>query len=139
VVLGASLALPNTRVIGIDVDGEPEQVRRRVANCLKEGAALADLPSVGDDKIEIVPRPAGSRYGVPDAPTVEAMRLAASLEGLVLDPVYSAKAMAGLIDLIKAGRWQAEEQIVFLHSGGTPALFAYADKLDLRSESAEQG
>ena len=139
-VLGASLALPGTRVIGIDVDGEPEQVRRRVANCLKEGAALAGLP-FADDRIEIVPRPAGSRYGALDAATVEAMRLVASLEGLVLDPVYSAKAMAGLIDLIKAGRWQADEEIVFLHSGGTPALFAYADMLDLGlpKKSAEQG
>jgi L-cysteate sulfo-lyase len=138
-VLGASLALPGTRVIGIDVDGEPEQVRRRVAACLKEGAALAGLPFAGDS-IEIVPRPAGSRYGALDKATLEAMQLAASLEGLVLDPVYSAKAMAGLIDLIKAARWRADEQIVFLHSGGAPALFAYADMLDLGSpkKSAEQ-
>jgi L-cysteate sulfo-lyase len=137
-VLGASLALPATRVIGIDVDGEPEAVRRRVSGCLKEGAALAGL-RFADDKIEIVPRPAGAHYGALDKATVDAMRLVASLEGLVLDPVYSAKAMAGLIDLIKAGRWKVDEQIIFLHSGGTPALFAYADKLDLHSESAKQG
>jgi L-cysteate sulfo-lyase len=141
-VLGASLALPDTRVIGIDVDGEPEQVRGRVAGCLKEGAGHAGLPFTDAD-IEIVPRPAGSRYGVPDAETMEAMRLTASLEGLILDPVYSAKAMAGLIGLVRSGRWKADEQIVFLHSGGTPALFAYADMLDLNSptskESAGQG
>ncbi|HXS07595.1 MAG TPA: D-cysteine desulfhydrase family protein [Rhizomicrobium sp.] len=139
-VLGATLALPNTRIIGIDVDGEPEPVRRRVAACLKDAAALAELP-YADDRIEIAPRSSGSRYGVLDIATLEAMRLAASLEGLVLDPVYSAKAMAGLIDLVRAGRWRADEQIVFLHSGGTPALFAYADMLDLPAsmESAGQG
>ena len=136
-MLGASLALPDTRVIGIDVDGEPAQVRRRVANCLKQGASLAGL-AFTDAGIEVVERPAGSRYGVPDAATVEAMRLSASLEGLILDPVYSAKAMAGLIDLIKAGRWRTDEQIVFLHSGGTPALFAYADMPEFQSSTSKQ-
>ncbi len=145
-VLGASLALPNTQVIGIDVDGEPGPVRQRVTGCLREAAALADLPFAeegpfAEDRVEIAPRPSASRYGVLDGATLEAMRLAASLEGLVLDPVYSAKAMAGLIDLVRAGRWRTDEQIVFLHSGGTPALFAYADMLDLPAsmESAEQG
>ena len=128
-VLGASLALPRTRVVGIDVDGEPEQVRQRVANCARRAAALFNLP-VPQDEIEIVPGPVGAGYGALDAATLEAMRLAGSLEGLVLDPVYTAKAMAGLIGLVRAGRWRAGEHVVFLHSGGTPALFAYRQSLE---------
>jgi 1-aminocyclopropane-1-carboxylate deaminase/D-cysteine desulfhydrase-like pyridoxal-dependent ACC family enzyme len=57
------------------------------------------------------------------------MRLAAQLEGLILDPVYTAKAMAGLMDLARQGRWHAGEDVVFLHTGGGPALFAYAEVL----------
>ena len=136
-LLGTSLALPETGVIGIDVDGEPESVRQRVASCLEEAATLAGLP-YASDRIEIVPRAVGSQYGAPDIATLEAMRLAASLEGLVLDPVYGAKAMAGLIELVKAGRWRVDEEIIFLHSGGTPALFAYADALDLPSSTSKQ-
>ena len=139
-VLGAWLALPDTRVVGIDVDGEPAPVRARVTDCLRQAAALAEL-SCPQDRIEIVPRPAAARYGTLDAATLEAMQLAASLEGLVLDPVYSAKAMAGLIDLVRAGRWRTDQHIVFLHGGGAPALFAYTDVLArlTSNESAGQG
>jgi len=56
---------------------------------------------------------------------LEALRLAARQEGLILDPVYTSKAMAGLIDMIRQGRWGAGEHVVFLHTGGLPALWAY--------------
>ena len=61
----------------------------------------------------------------------EAMRLLAGTEGIILDPVYSAKAMAGLIDHVRTGRIGKGQTVVFLHTGGTPALFAYAADLDL--------
>ena len=54
-----------------------------------------------------------------------AIRLAAQTEGLILDPVYTAKAMAGLIDLLAKGRFADARDVVFLHTGGSPALFAY--------------
>jgi 1-aminocyclopropane-1-carboxylate deaminase/D-cysteine desulfhydrase-like pyridoxal-dependent ACC family enzyme len=54
-----------------------------------------------------------------------AVELVARLEGILLDPVYSGKAMAGLIGLVEAGRFKSSDRVVFLHSGGTPALFAY--------------
>ncbi len=71
----------------------------------------------------------GARYGVVTAEGRAALRLVARTEGLFLDPVYSSKAMAGLIDHIRTGRVGKEDTVVFLHTGGTPALFAYADDL----------
>lgn len=72
----------------------------------------------------------GERYGVVTAAGREAMQLVARTEGIILDPVYSSKAMAGLIDHVRTGRI-GQGPVVFLHTGGTPALFAYADDLGL--------
>ncbi len=71
----------------------------------------------------------GERYGVVTAAGREALRLLAETEGVFLDPVYSSKAMSGLIDQIRGGRIGASETVVFLHTGGTPALFAYAEEV----------
>ncbi len=62
-------------------------------------------------------------------PEVQAIRLFARHEGLLLDPVYTGRAAAGLIDLIHGGEIEPEERILFWHTGGTPGLFAYADQL----------
>jgi len=73
----------------------------------------------------------GDRYGITTPEGIEAMKLVAKTEAVILDPVYSCKAMAGLIDHIRQGRIGKNEVVVFLHTGGTPALFAYADDLKL--------
>ncbi len=62
-------------------------------------------------------------------PEREAIELTARNEGILLDPVYTGRAIAGLIDLVRRGEFGAGEKIVFWHTGGTPALFAYADEL----------
>lgn len=67
----------------------------------------------------------GGGYGVPTPGMVEAVTLLAKTEGLLLDPVYSGKGMAGLIDLIRKGQFKKEENVVFLHTGGSAALFGY--------------
>ena len=67
----------------------------------------------------------GPGYGIPTEGTIEAIRLAALHEGLLLDPVYSGKAMAGLIDLCRKGHFERDQNVVFLHTGGAAALFAY--------------
>jgi L-cysteate sulfo-lyase len=67
----------------------------------------------------------GDGYGVPTSGMVEAVTLLARTEGLLLDPVYTGKGMAGLIDLIRKGRFKKDENIVFLHTGGSVALFGY--------------
>jgi L-cysteate sulfo-lyase len=129
-VVGASIALEGTRVVGIDVDAEPKRVR---ADVIKYAAAATELLETPFDEadVEVVAGHAGPAYGVPHGATIEAIRLAGALEALVLDPVYSGKGLAGLIALARAGRWQRDDDIVFVHAGGAPALFAYRAALDV--------
>lgn len=67
----------------------------------------------------------GEGYGIPAAGTLEAIRMMAELEGILLDPVYSGKGMAGMIDLIRQGQFRKGQRVVFLHTGGSAALFGY--------------
>jgi L-cysteate sulfo-lyase len=67
----------------------------------------------------------GPGYGIPSEDTIEAIRMFAELEGILLDPVYSGKGAAGLIDYCRKGRFPKGERIVFLHTGGAAALFGY--------------
>ena len=67
----------------------------------------------------------GEGYGIPNADHVEAIKMFANLEGILLDPVYSAKGAAGLIDLVQKGYFKKEQKIVFVHTGGSVALFGY--------------
>ena len=73
----------------------------------------------------------GEDYGIVSPGGRRAIKLVAETEGLLLDPVYSSKAMAALIDHIETGRIGAAETVVFLHTGGTPALFAYAEDMEV--------
>lgn len=73
----------------------------------------------------------GDGYGVPTKSMNDAVLLLARLEGLLFDPVYSGKALAGMIDLVTSGYFEGAKNIVFLHTGGSAALFAYADQLKL--------
>jgi L-cysteate sulfo-lyase len=128
-VVGASLAMPHTRIVGIDVDAEPERVRTDVIRYAR--LATERLGVAFDERgVDVVAGHAGPAYGVPHAATIEAIRLAGRLEALPLDPVYSGKGLAGLIALVRDGRWQ-DEDVVFIHTGGTPALFAYEGALGI--------
>lgn len=73
----------------------------------------------------------GQGYGIPTEGMVEALKIVAKLEGILLDPVYSGKGMAGLIDLIKKGHFKKTENVVFLHTGGQVGLFGYPDAFGL--------
>ena len=73
----------------------------------------------------------GKGYGIPSNSTLEAIDMFAQLEGILLDPVYSGKAAAGLIDLIKKGYFKDSKNIVFLHTGGAQALSGYLESFDL--------
>jgi L-cysteate sulfo-lyase len=114
-----------TRVIGIDVEADADvtaaAVRRHAAETLAHlGCSEAATPGV-----EVVAGHGGDGYGLPSTEMIDAVQRLARLEGLILDPVYTGKAMAGLIALIAAGRFAPSETVVFLHTGGQPALFAY--------------
>jgi D-cysteine desulfhydrase family pyridoxal phosphate-dependent enzyme len=129
-VVGASAAMPETRIVGIDIDAEPERVR---ADVIAYAYAAAELIGTGfsESDVEVVAGHAGPAYGVPHAATIEALKLAGALEALPLDPVYSGKGMAGLIALARARRWQRDEDVIFIHTGGAPALFAYQSVLGI--------
>jgi L-cysteate sulfo-lyase len=129
-VVGASIALEGTRVVGIDIDAEPERVRADVVGYAMGAADLLEV-SFDEADVEVIAGHAGPAYGVPHAATVEAIKLAGALEGLVLDPVYSGKGFAGLIALVRSGRWQRSDDVVFIHTGGGPALFAYQSALSI--------
>ena len=72
----------------------------------------------------------GDGYGLPTAGTLEALTLLARHEGILLDPVYSGKGMAGLIDLIRQGHFRKDENVVFIHTGGSAGLFGYRQVLE---------
>jgi len=129
-VVGASIAMRGTRIVGIDIDAEPERVR---ADVIAYASAAADLIGTRFDEndVEVVAGHAGPAYGVPHAATIEAIRLAGALEALSLDPVYSGKGLAGLIALVRQGRWQEGTDVIFIHTGGAPALFAYQSVLGI--------
>jgi D-cysteine desulfhydrase len=74
----------------------------------------------------------GDGYGVIGELEKEAIALTAQNEGILLDPIYTGRAMGGLIDMIRTGQIKATDNVLFWHTGGAPALFAYADDLDIR-------
>ena len=78
------------------------------------------------DEIVLVDGYAGPAYGIPDEQTVEAIHLAARTEGMLTDPVYEGKSMAGLIGMIRSGEIPAGSRVLYAHLGGQPALSAYA-------------
>jgi L-cysteate sulfo-lyase len=126
-LLAGLLALDHpARVIGVDVDAQPERVARDVRRVGREAAALLGVGDRWDDgRVEVAGAWCGPAYGVPDAGTLEAIGLAGRLEGLALDPVYAGKGMAGLIGLARAGRFAGAGPVVWVHTGGVPGLFAY--------------
>lgn len=126
--VGLAVAGTETRLIGIGVSGSPQRARANVeriaaATCER----LSSPPRFAE--IEVNGRFIGEGYGIPTPEGLAAIRLLARLEGLLLDPVYTGKAMAGLVGMIREGRFGPDENIVFLHTGGWPALFAYQEEL----------
>jgi L-cysteate sulfo-lyase len=119
-------------IIGISVGEPAARLIPTVARVANEAARLLEADPVPESAVTVLDDYIGPGYGKVDAATVTAIRAVASLEGILLDPVYTGKAMAGLIDLVRQGRWEKEE-IVFVHTGGVPALFAYWEALGTRA------
>lgn len=117
--------------LGIDIDADPHGVRARVRAIAEGTAALLGVAGgVPEGAVAVNSDYAGEAYGAPTEAMIEAVTLLARLEGLLLDPVYSGKAMAGLIDLTRQGFFKAGDTVVFIHTGGMPALFAYRGAFD---------
>jgi len=124
-VTGARLFGFKGNILGISVDETEADLKAHVASL-----ANATADALGE-KINFLPQDImvnadylGGGYGIMGAPEIEAIRLFARQEGLLLDPVYTGRAAAGLIDLIRKGYFKQEEIVLFWHTGGTPALFS---------------
>jgi 1-aminocyclopropane-1-carboxylate deaminase len=114
-------------VIGIDASAKIEPTREQVARIARNTAALIDLGrELRDDEITVLEGWAGDLYGIPVQSTIDAIRLTGRLEGMIIDPVYEGKSMAGLIDLIADGQIDKGSNVLYAHLGGQPALNAYS-------------
>jgi 1-aminocyclopropane-1-carboxylate deaminase/D-cysteine desulfhydrase-like pyridoxal-dependent ACC family enzyme len=125
--LGWRLFSPPYRLFGIAVSGGEDEKRVRAARVATEAAGLlGSAVKVTPDELTTNQQHIGEGYGIPTPGCLEAIRLLAEGDGVLLDPTYTAKAMAALIADVRAGDVRPDETIVFLHTGGVPALFAHA-------------
>lgn len=117
-------------VLGVGVNAPREVQEQRVFDlALNTAARLGDRDVVSRADVVADCRYIGESYGVPTQGMIDAVRLLAELEGLLFDPVYSGKALAGLIDMIRRGCFAEKTPIVFVHTGGAAALFAYRNDM----------
>ncbi|MCO5992201.1 1-aminocyclopropane-1-carboxylate deaminase [Actinoallomurus rhizosphaericola] len=121
----AGFAGKGRRIIGIDGSAEPKETWEQVARIARNTAELIGT-EVADDEIVLDERYHAGTYGIPDERTLEAMRLAARLEGMITDPVYEGKSMAGMVDLVTNGEIEAGSNVLYAHLGGQPALNGYS-------------
>ena len=124
-----ALGLDPSRIAAFTVLGKADHARAVTLDKANQTLQLID-PSlrVSDDAISIDEAQLGSGYGIPTDSMRAAVRLMASTEGLLLDPVYSGKAFAGLLDNVSTGRYAAGQKVLFIMSGGLPGLFAYRNE-----------
>jgi 1-aminocyclopropane-1-carboxylate deaminase len=115
------------RVLGIDASATLDKTRDQVTRIARHTAGLIGLErELRDDEITVLEGWAGDLYGIPVESTIEAIRLSGRLEGMIIDPVYEGKSMAGLIDLVTSGEIASDSNVLYAHLGGQPALNAYS-------------
>lgn len=129
-VMGAALFAFNSEIVGISVGPERDVVRARLSAITSAARDRWDLPvEANAQQFEVHDDYVDGGYGILTDLERGAIHLAARHEGLMLDPVYTGRAMGGLIDLIRRERFTSDQTVLFWHTGGTPALFAYSDRL----------
>jgi 1-aminocyclopropane-1-carboxylate deaminase len=115
------------RVIGIDASAKIDETRDQVERIARRTAALIGVGrELRDDELTVLEGWAGDLYGIPVESTLHAIRLTGQLEGVIIDPVYEGKSMAGLIDLVAGGDIPRDSTVLYAHLGGQPALNAYS-------------
>jgi L-cysteate sulfo-lyase len=127
----------NIPVMGVSVRQKREPQIKAVHALVRRTADKLGVPAVPASKVLVNDEYVGEGYGVPAPSTFEAIMLASRFEGLLLDPVYSGKGFAGLVGLVRAGFFQNDDNVVFLHTGGASALFAYQEVLTKQAAAAE--
>jgi 1-aminocyclopropane-1-carboxylate deaminase len=119
------------RLLGIDASATIDKTRDQVGRIARHTADLIGLErDLRNEEIVLLEGWAGDYYGIPVDSTVEAIRLSGRLEGMIIDPVYEGKSMAGLIDLVTSGEIGRDSTVLYAHLGGQPALNAYSSIFD---------
>jgi D-cysteine desulfhydrase len=130
-LVGNNSSLPLT---GINVSRSRQEQEPKVHKLAEETAAILGITSgIPREAVTCLGDWVGPGYSLPSPEMVEAVRTVASVEGILLDPVYSGKAMAGLFGLVRQGRFRKGEQVLFVHTGGSPALYVYQPVLTGRA------
>ena len=117
-------------VLGIGVRNPKDKQEANVHKLAEATSALLGGPPIPREAVEANCDYVGDGYGIPTKGMAEAVLMLARTEGIFLDPVYSGKGMAGLIDLVRKNTFKASENIVFIHTGGQVGLFGYSDYLN---------
>jgi 1-aminocyclopropane-1-carboxylate deaminase/D-cysteine desulfhydrase-like pyridoxal-dependent ACC family enzyme len=136
-ILGRKLLGRSFRTIAISQHYADDRVSGALSGAQDALRMLGWQMDLDESDVESYDEYVETAYGEPSPRGLEAMRLAARLEGLILDPIYTGKAMAGLIDHARRGKLGADSTVVFVHTGGLPALFAFKDEILRSLTSAE--
>jgi D-cysteine desulfhydrase len=127
-LVGLGAMSSEIQVTGIGVRRSVEEQEELIGALVTETREFLGLPSeLSEGELEIFDDYVGPGYSLPTEEMAEAVRIFARTEGMLLDPVYTGKAAAGLLDLIQKGHFQKGEKVLFLHTGGSPGLYAYQD------------
>ena len=122
---GADASIP---VVGINVSRPKDAQEEKVYDLMRQTSERLGVRSeIPRDKVLCFGDYVGPGYSLPTPEMGEAIRMLARLEGVLLDPVYTGKTMAGLIDLARNGFFKKDENVLFIHTGGSPALYAYPE------------
>ncbi|QRP48944.1 1-aminocyclopropane-1-carboxylate deaminase [Amycolatopsis sp. FDAARGOS 1241] len=128
-VAGAALGERPRRILGVDASAKPAETREQITRIAKGTAGLIGARAIEDSDVELDERYHAGTYGIPDETTLDAIRTAARLEGVITDPVYEGKSMAALIDLVRRGEIPRESNVLYAHLGGQPAINGYTSVL----------
>ena len=127
--LGLRLFMPEAELIGISVSRKSKPLRQGAATIANAAARLIDAKDDIDPiGITVNDNYYGPRYGVSSPAGNETVLLAAQTEGLILDPIYTGKAMSGLVDLARTGAIDRDRTVIFIHTGGSPGLMAFVEE-----------
>jgi L-cysteate sulfo-lyase len=133
-IVGLAGSRSGVPLLGIGVRAPRERQEKSVFDLACATADLCGIPgAVSRDDVVADCDYVGPGYGVSTPASIEAIEILARLEGILLDPVYSGKAMAGLIDLARKGRFKKGENVVFIHTGGSVGLFGYVADFGYRT------
>jgi D-cysteine desulfhydrase len=130
-LVGAKAIAPQIKIIAISAGDDKATMQHCAKTLAIDTVRELNLDiKITDDDVIVFDEFGGGGYGVFNRDTCNAIKTLARIEGILVDPVYTGKAMNGFIQLMKQGYFKKDESILFLHTGGTPALFPYKREID---------